>query len=135
MKRGMMLLLAMAAMAEPAMAGQVPAWTEYEIEMVASENRQPTMIIRWFSDQVPGAACEYPEIWRTGMTFGRGKRLKVASLRGVNKDGFQIPGKTVEVSVLDTVTKKTIQFYPWHQDLPELFRRVGGAPPRCVQEG
>ena len=105
-----MLLLAMVAMAEPVTAGQSPAWTEYEIEMAASENRQPTMIIRWFSDQVPGAACEYPEIWRAGMTFGMGKRFKVAALRGVNKDGFQTPGKTVEVSVLDTVTKKTIQF-------------------------
>ena len=96
-----------------------PVWTEYGAEFHCREGMQPVVALSWASMDARGTYREYAEIWRKGQIFGLGKRFRVESLSGVDKDGNKKPGAVVSAEILDTTTNKKFSF---SSDRPISFR-------------
>jgi hypothetical protein len=120
MKRGSIFVLAFMpalCLAEP--GKKKPVWTDYEAGFHCYKDMQPVVTLSWASMDARGWHREYAQIWRKGQTFGLGKRFRVESLSGVDKDGKKKPGAVVLAEILDTTTNKKFSF---NSDRPIAFR-------------
>jgi len=110
-------------------------WTEYEANFTCQEGRQPVVTIKWFAMDTAGAYQEYPEIWRKGMKFGYGERLRVESLSGVDHDGNQKKGQIVVATILDTKTGQRILFRSDHQSFTHASYSAEWMQQRILKTG